>query len=158
LRENVIRIAMAEVAGFALAVLPLLVNRLDAYVQGIETIKSLRTRQYRRELKSWHTNLSSQRAIFENNFVMLLSDVDELEDDVAEFLKRSKSQQQWTSTSLDKHLRTRLLDNYDVYMANMEELRDLLDQLCKKFGLSDELVKKVSCDPLYMAPKLCVAH
>jgi hypothetical protein len=83
-----------------------------------------------RELKSWHTNLSSQRAIFENNFLILLSDVDELEDDVAEFLKSSKSRQQWMSTSLDKHLRTRLLGNYDVYMANMEELRDLLDQLC----------------------------
>ena len=89
---------------------------------------------------------------------MLLSDVDELEDDVAEFLKSSKSQQQWTSTSLDKHLRTRLLGNYDVYMANMEELRDLLDQLCEKFGLNDELVQKVSCDPLHMVPEPCVVH
>jgi len=139
---------MAEVAGFVLAVLPLLVNQLDAYIQGIETIKSLRTRRYRRELKSWHINLSSQRAIFENNFLILLSDVDELEDDVAEFLKSSKSQQQWTSTSLDQQLRTRLLDNYDVYMANMQELRDLLNQLCEKFGLNDDLVEKVSCDPL----------
>jgi hypothetical protein len=158
LRENVIYIAMAEVASFVLAVLPLLVNQLDAYIQGIETIKSLRTRRYRRELKSWHTNLSSQRAIFENNFLILLSDVDELEDDVAEFLKSSKSQQQWTSTSLDKHLRTRLSGNYGVYMANMEELRDLLDQLCEKFGLNDELVQKVSCDPLHMVPEPCVVH
>jgi len=149
---------MAEVAGFVLAVLPLLVNQLDGYIQGIETIKSLRTRRHRRELKSWHTNLSSQRAIFENNFLILLSDVDELEDDVAKFLKSSESQQQWTGTSLDKHLRTCLLDNYDVYMANMEELRGLLDQLCEKLGLSGGLVRKVSCDPLYIAPKLCVVH
>lgn len=149
---------MAEVASFVLAVLPLLVNQLDAYIQGIETIKSLRTRRYRRELKSWHTNLSSQRAIFENNFLILLSDVDELEDDVAEFLKSSKGQQQWTSTCLDKHLRTRLLGNYDVYMANMEELRDLLDQLREKLGLSDELVEKVGYDPLHMAPKPYLVH
>lgn len=149
---------MAEVASFVLAVLPLLVNQLDAYIQGIETIKSLRTRRYRRELKSWHTNLSSQRAIFENNFLILLSDVDELEDDVAEFLKRSKGQRQWTSAPLDKHLRTRLLGNYDIYMANMEELRDLLSQLREKFGLSDELVKKVGCDPLHMALSPCLVH
>ena len=160
-----------EAAGFILAVLPLVVNQLDSYVQGIETIKSFRTRRYRREWKSWHVNLSSQRTIFQNNLEILLSDIDDTED-VTTFLENYQKEQAWSRasrpctkyyggappetqamlpeksvhsvSSMEEQLRRYLGGNYDVYMANMDELLELLQQLNQKFRLSSESVEKVS--------------
>lgn len=46
-----------EVAGLALALIPLLVNQLDNYARGFERIRALR--RYRRELQSYATGLSA---------------------------------------------------------------------------------------------------
>lgn len=140
-----------EAAGFVLAVLPLVVNQLDQYVQGIETIKSFRTRRYRRELKSWHVNLGSQKTIFENNILILLSDIDTSDESVAEFLKSCRRSGHWDSSQIEKELQKYLGASYDIYMANMHELQFLVQQVNEKFGLNPESVDKVSCGPFLPA-------
>ncbi|KAL2829913.1 hypothetical protein BJY01DRAFT_254819 [Aspergillus pseudoustus] len=62
-----------EVAGIVLAILPLVVNQLDNYARGLETLRGLRS--YKRELERYSTRLSVQYTIFLNTLQNLLEDV-----------------------------------------------------------------------------------
>ena len=48
-----------ETAGVVLAALPMIVNKLDSYVQGIEKLKGFRTRRYRRQFEEWSTKMGT---------------------------------------------------------------------------------------------------
>lgn len=64
-----------EAAGLALALLPLMLNQLDNYVQGLQTLKSFRTRRYREHLESCAAMLGGQHAILINTIGLALGDV-----------------------------------------------------------------------------------
>ena len=138
---------MAEAVGFVLAVLPLVVNQLDAYVQGIETLKLLRTRRYGFQMKSWKLSLGSEQAILSNNIELLLG-ADGSEEGVAQFLRNLQEQQHIDNGPIFERFHELLGRNYDVYVANMTELSQLLQQLKQKFGLSPGSAERVSCSPL----------
>ncbi|CAG7940044.1 unnamed protein product [Penicillium nalgiovense] len=65
-----------EAIGVALAVLPLLLNQLDNYVQGLESIKGFRAKRYRRELEGYFTSLGAQQTIFVNHLLRALGGVE----------------------------------------------------------------------------------
>lgn len=134
---------MAEAVGFVLAVLPLVVNQLDAYVQGIETLKLLRRRRYGFQMKSWKLILGSEQAIFNNNIELLLG-ADGSEEGVAEFLRNLQEQRHIDDGPMFERLHELLGRNYDVYVENMTELSNLLQQLQQKFGLSPGSAERVS--------------
>jgi hypothetical protein len=138
---------MAEAVGFVLAVLPLVVNQLDAYVQGIETLKLFGTRRYGFQMKSWKLTLGSEQAILNNNIELLLG-ADGSEEGVAEFLRNLQEQQHIDNGPIFERLHELLGRNYDVYVANMTELSKLLQQLKQKFGLSPGSAERVSRSPL----------
>jgi hypothetical protein len=64
-----------EGAGVALAILPFLLNQLDNYVQGLETLKGFRAKRYRRELDGYLSGLWTQQAIFVNTLERSLDGV-----------------------------------------------------------------------------------
>ncbi|KAF7113801.1 hypothetical protein CNMCM5793_004856 [Aspergillus hiratsukae] len=98
-----------EATGVVLALLPLLINQLDNYVQGLETLKSFTAKRYLRELESYLTNLGAQQAIFLNTLGHALKDtliVDEATIIEAESTEISDSAS--TCRTCSYHSRSRL--------------------------------------------------
>lgn len=114
-----------EAAGLVLAILPFLLNQLDNYVQGLHTLKSLRTRRYREHLESCAAILGGQQAILISTIGFALDGLvcaDELRD-----LMSSSDGRSWKNSTLDDALRTRLGQNYDAFAAMMGEASNILD-------------------------------
>lgn len=61
-------------SGLVLAILPLVINQPGNYVQGVETIKYLRTKRYRRYLDEHEAILGGQYAILINCLETILED------------------------------------------------------------------------------------
>ncbi|KAL3488394.1 hypothetical protein BJX62DRAFT_240090 [Aspergillus germanicus] len=75
-----------EVAGVVLAILPLVVNQLENYVQGLETLKSFRNRTYRRDLQRYLNKTRTHRPQFLNTLEQVLEDAVNDEDEVSELI------------------------------------------------------------------------
>lgn len=122
-----------EVAGLALAILPLLVNQIDGYVRGIEKIKAFRS--YRRELKGYSVGLSTQQTILLNTLEQALEGVVDDVDQVSELIRNPRGDG-WKDPVLEKRLRCKLDRNYEVFMGNMTCLSEMIEQLSHKLGIS----------------------
>lgn len=123
-----------EAAGIILAILPLVVNQLDAYVQGLETIKTFRTKRYRRELESYLTRLGTQQAIFLNTLEHLLEDVADSDDEVRDLIGNPAGTS-WQDPVFQERLRKRLGRDHDIYIKTMTMLSGILQNLSDKLGL-----------------------
>lgn len=122
-----------EAAGLALAILPLLMNQLDAYARGIEKIKLLRG--YRREFADYSMGLGTQRAILINTLEQALEGVVDDEYEVSQLISNPQSDA-WEDPVLQKRLRTKLGRNYDVFLANTTALSELLERISRKLKMS----------------------
>jgi hypothetical protein len=127
-----------EAAGLALAILPLFVNQIDAYVRGIEKIKVLR--RYRREFKGYSVGLSTQHAILLNTLEQALEGVVDDEDMISKLI-RDPQGEEWKDLDLQKRLRSKLNRNYDVFICNMTGLSELLEQLSHKLEIGATDIK-----------------
>jgi hypothetical protein len=123
-----------EAAGIILAILPLVVNQLDAYVQGLETIKTFRMKRYRRELESYLTRLGTQQAIFLNTLEHLLEDVADSDDEVRDLIGNPAGTS-WQDPVFQERLRKRLGRDHDIYIKTMTMLSGILQNLSDKLGL-----------------------
>jgi hypothetical protein len=133
-----------ETAGVVLAILPLVVNQLDAYVQGIETLKGFRTRRYRRQFEEWSTRLGTQHAILLNTLEESLEGLVDYDDDISELINNPRGPL-WKDPTFQKKLAKKLDRNYQAFTRNMTELSILLETLSKKLGLESADPLKVSC-------------
>src|SRR5947207_15985548 len=120
--------AGVETVGLVLAILPLLVNQLDNYVQGLETIKSFRTRRYRRELEGYLTRLGTQQAILLNTLEQSLEGVVDCEYEVSELIQNPRGPQ-WKDSAFQAKLREKLGRDYDPFIGTMAQLSNLLEDL-----------------------------
>ncbi|KAJ5535220.1 hypothetical protein N7527_001474 [Penicillium freii] len=123
-----------EAAGVALAILPLVINQLDNYVQGLETIKSFRAKRYRRELESYSSSLGTQQAIFVNTLERALDGVVEYEDGLDE-LRNNPLGNLWKRQSLQTSLHEKLGRDFYPFNQMMTEIATLLEELSRKLGL-----------------------
>lgn len=123
-----------EAAGVALAILPLVINQLDNYVQGLETIKSFGAKRYRRELESYSSSLGTQQAIFVNTLERALDGVVEYEDGLDE-LRSNPLGNLWKRQSLQTSLHEKLGRNFHPFNRMMIEVSTLLEELSRKLGL-----------------------
>ena len=142
-----------ETAGVILAILPLVVNQLEAYVQGLETIKTFRTKRYRRELESYLTRLGTQHAIFLNTLEQLLEDVADSDDEVRDLIGNPTGPS-WQDAVFQAKLRKRLGRDHDIYIKTTTILSGLLQNLSDKLGLQSTLVGKVRAANLTRVPNL----
>jgi hypothetical protein len=131
-----------ETAGIILAILPLVVNQLDAYVQGLETIKTFRTKRYRRELESYLTRLGTQQAIFLNTLEQLLEDVVDSDDEVRDLIGNPTGSS-WQDAVFQAKLQKRLGRDHDSYIKTTTMLSGLLQSLSDKLGFETKPVGKV---------------
>jgi hypothetical protein len=136
--EEVAMVTGVEAAGIILAILPLVVNQLDAYVRGLETIKTFRTKRYRRELESYLTRLGTQQAIFLNTLEHLLEDVTDSDDEVRDLIGNPVGTS-WQDPVFQQRLRKRLGRDHDIYIKTMTILSGLLQNLSDKLGLDTDI-------------------
>jgi hypothetical protein len=125
-----------EVAGVALAVLPLLLNQLDNYVQGLETLKGFRAKRYLRELEGYYTSLDTQQTIFVNHLLRSLEGVVVYEDGIDD-LNNHPLGDLWKNEALHSALKDKLGRNFQPFMQTMKEISDLLEDLSLKLGWDD---------------------
>ncbi|KAJ5719362.1 hypothetical protein N7493_007817 [Penicillium malachiteum] len=130
-----------EAAGIALAVLPLVINQLDAYVQGLETIKSFGAKRYRRELEGYSSSLGTQQAIFVNTLERTLDGVVEYEDGLDE-LRNNPLGSMWERENLRASLRDKLGRDFEPFNQTMTDLANLLEELSRKLGLDKSSAMK----------------
>ncbi|KAJ6022018.1 hypothetical protein N7540_007522 [Penicillium herquei] len=132
-----------EAAGIALAVLPLVINQLDGYVQGLETIKSFGAKRYRRELEGYSSSLGTQQAIFVNTLERTLDGVIEYEDGLDE-LRNNPLGNMWRKENLRASLHEKLGRDFEPFKQTMTELANLLEELSRKLGLDKNASMKTS--------------
>jgi hypothetical protein len=123
-----------ETASLVLAILPLLVNQLDNYVQGLETIKSFRTRRYRAQFESYLTKLGTHHAILLNTLELTLEGVVDHEKDISELI-HNPCGAAWNDPKFQGKMRAKLGRNYEPFARNMSELASTLEELSRKLGL-----------------------
>ncbi|KAH8803310.1 hypothetical protein F5884DRAFT_805071 [Xylogone sp. PMI_703] len=123
-----------EATGVILAVLPLVVNQVDAYIQGLQTLSTFRTRRYRRVLEGYSTKLGVQKAILLNTLEQVLEGVVEYEDDISELINNPRGDL-WKDTAFQEKLSRKLDRNYGPFTNAMAELSTLLEDLSKKLKL-----------------------
>jgi hypothetical protein len=151
-----------ETAGLVLAILPLLVNQLDSYVQGLQTIKSFRSRQFRRELDGYCTMLGTQQAILLNTLEEALEGIVDHEDEIRELMSNPNATL-WGDPSFRAELRKKLRRDYTAFNRLMFELSQELQDLSRNLGLDRNASFKVgytrpTLDRIcYLPPPLAVA-
>ncbi|KAJ5853342.1 hypothetical protein N7534_005885 [Penicillium rubens] len=134
-----------EAAGLALAILPLLINQIDAYALGIEKIRLLR--RYRRDFKDYSMGLKTQRTILLNTLEQALEGVVDDEDEICQLINNPQGEE-WANAALQSRLRRKLNRNYDVFLQNMTSLSDLLEYLSRKLHVGEDWAN-VS-DPIHL--------
>ncbi|EED18571.1 conserved hypothetical protein [Talaromyces stipitatus ATCC 10500] len=121
----------AEVAGIVLAVLPLVVNQLDTYARGLETIKGLR--RYRWELEGYSSTLSAQYAIFLNTLEIFLQDVVDDHDERSGLISNPNGPG-WKDAQFRKGLAEKLGRDYNAFTGTVTALCSLLEEVSNKLG------------------------
>ncbi|KAH8432926.1 uncharacterized protein LDX57_010559 [Aspergillus melleus] len=120
-----------EAAGLALAILPLLVNQLDNYVQGLQTVKGFRAKRYRQQLDSYFSNIGTQHVIFSNTLERALDGVVDYQDGIDELIN-NPSGEAWKKPELVKKMEEKLERNYFPFKKTMTELAALLQDLSRR--------------------------
>ncbi|KAL4876888.1 hypothetical protein BJY04DRAFT_222564 [Aspergillus karnatakaensis] len=141
-----------EVTGLVLAALPLLANKIDNYVQGLETLKSFRTRKYRRELQRYLDRIRTQRALFLNTLEQTLEDAVDDEDTILDLISHP-SGHLWNAGTIQSSMRRAVGRDYDVFHSNMTELSLLLNTLCMSLNLHPESPIEVSWNSVSVAER-----
>ncbi|KAF9895258.1 hypothetical protein FE257_000160 [Aspergillus nanangensis] len=124
-----------EIAGVVLAVLPLIINQVDNYAQGLETLRLFRKQRYRREVNDYLIRLTTQQTLLTHTIKDLLGDAVQYENDLTRLMMDPEGPL-WQSEALEKEVKDRLKDDYDIFIANMFNLLELLRSLRQKLGLS----------------------
>ena len=138
-----------ETVGLVLAIFPLLVNQLDNYVQGLETIKSFRTRIYRRELDRYFTRLGTQKTMLLDTLEQSLDGVVEYEDEISELIQNPLGPR-WKDLAFQAKLHKKLDRDYDAFIRTMTDLSSLLEHLQSKLGLKPGGTMNVCSLPNYL--------
>ncbi|PLB49971.1 hypothetical protein P170DRAFT_404644 [Aspergillus steynii IBT 23096] len=125
-----------EAVGLALAVLPLLVNQLDNYVRGLQTVKGFRARRYRQQLDEYFSNIGTQHALFLNTLERTLDGVFEYQDGMDDLIN-NPSGEAWKKPELIQKMEKKLERNYVPFKKTMEELSGLLGDLNRRLGFED---------------------
>ncbi|KAJ5649179.1 uncharacterized protein N7484_002902 [Penicillium longicatenatum] len=122
-----------EATGLVLAILPLIINQLDSCVQGVETMKSFRTKRYRRYLDERAAILGGQHAILLNCLETILEDIVP-EDQISRLLADTQDLL-WADPTLQKDLQQRLGRGYTPFCDIMSQVSHILEELANKMGL-----------------------
>jgi isopentenyl diphosphate isomerase/L-lactate dehydrogenase-like FMN-dependent dehydrogenase len=120
-----------EVAGIVLATLPLIINALEHYAKGVETVA--RWRKYAAGITFLILTVKTQRIIFTNTLEQLLTGIVRA-DDMMDVLKDAGGEA-WRTADIHNQLKDRLRDAYSAYVGNVEEMHKALKAMMENLAL-----------------------
>lgn len=125
---------MAEVAGFVMAALPLVIEGLRLYFNGIETIK--KWWRYAKVLKHLIRKLEMEKTKFENTCTELLYDL--VGERELELLLENPGGYRWREKSLQARLRGRLGPSFNVFLEAVIDMSETVKVFTEKLDLGDD--------------------
>lgn len=121
-----------ETAGLVLAAFPLIIQGLNQYVQGIETIRYWR--RFRRELAMYAQTTENEYLWYLDTLEELLGEIAPSDDDIALLLSEPGGAL-WHTPEIEGKLRTRLYRSYNSYFRTMASMVKALETLGEKLGI-----------------------
>lgn len=130
------RMSGFEVAGVALALLPILIEVVKSYSTIAKKVHTLR--HYSRDVKSISEQLKVHNGIFLNEVRLLLRSV-QAEDEVEGMLDDT-SDRRWVNEHLDDNLRAVLRESFEVCRGIVEETKDIIKAMEDELAKFDDLL------------------
>lgn len=121
-----------EAASLVLALLPLLVNQIDNYIQGFQRMTCFKPKNYWREMESYRSILETERAILLNTLLIAVDGVTQYE--FGDWT-RDPGSAFWTSQDVRQKLRQELGSSYEPFTSTINVLSGQLKNLSQKLGL-----------------------
>ncbi|KAK5726019.1 hypothetical protein LTR15_004210 [Elasticomyces elasticus] len=121
-----------EIVGVVLGVLPLIVQGLQKYSEGVSTTKRLLHPD--RELRRLRLRVNAELQIFRNTARLLLVNITTEADVVA--LINNPNASIWNEGELENKLKTTLDSSYKIWREVMENMHEAVDELQSRLGLS----------------------
>ncbi|PLN79176.1 hypothetical protein BDW42DRAFT_186897 [Aspergillus taichungensis] len=131
-----------EAASIVLAVLPLVVKRIETYVQGVQHLKSLRTSIYLRDLDTYALKLQTQEVLFKNAIEEALDGVVKYENDIDDLIQDIQGDR-WKRLEIDKKLEKKMGRNYEPFSRLLNELGQIISDIDGELGLKDQSAQKL---------------
>ena len=122
-----------EIAGIALAVFPIVVDGLEHFVQGLQTIKDWR--RYRVKLQDYAGMMESARVFYLDTLEELLNGIVQSEDEM-EVLMAKPGGPTWKQPYYEERLKQRLGRSHNAYLRTLETMVDTLSKMCEKLGVN----------------------
>ena len=144
-----------EVVGLTLAVLPLLINQVDGYVQGCERLKLLNDRKYFHQHKRWKLQLETEQIFLNNALETILYD-EVVRSKVKLFFENPRPESRaWDKVVLETALQSRLGPLYVNFKNNLSEVEFALGVVCKKLDIDPRCPQAVG---YLLFPSYCILN
>lgn len=124
-----------ETAGLIMAAIPLIINGLDHYADGVRTIR--KWWRYRRELESLARTLVVETTLFSGTCEKLLNEL-VIDDDFFIDLIENPGGPLWKDDQLNQKLRQHLGSKYKLYEAFITDMGSAVEELVRKLEIDDE--------------------
>ena len=137
-----------ELVGLTLAVLPLLINQVDGYVESCERLKLLTDRKYFHQHKRWKLQLETEQIFLNNALETILYD-EVVKSKVKVFFENPRPEARtWDQGALEAALQSRLGPLYANFKNNLTEVEFALQVVCKKLDVDPNCPQEVSSSHL----------
>jgi hypothetical protein len=124
----------AEVAGFILSAIPLLISGLEHYAEGVSTIR--RYLKYKNELRSLLRNLNTEYDIFRNTCEELLEGI--VPAQRMALLLDNPGGNLWKDQAIEKKLKNRLQSSYSGYLQTVNDMEDTVNEFKRRLKLGPD--------------------
>lgn len=128
---------MAEVAGLVLGAIPLVIQGLEIYLEGIKTVK--RCWKYAGTVSNLAKTLATEKAIYRNNCILLLQDL--VSDEELALLLKDPGGPLWREKDLEKKLTEALGDSFQPYITTLSSMNKVVESFKNKLGMENGTVR-----------------
>lgn len=120
-----------EVVGIVLGALPLMVNGIERYSEGISATRRLLNP--RRELRSLHRTIRTELQVFRNTALLMLHRI-ATESEVQSLIQEPTSHL-WKAPDFERQMRTLLGSSYSVWCEVMADISNAIRDISIDLGL-----------------------
>jgi hypothetical protein len=121
-----------ELAGLVLGVLPLLIQGIESYNEGLDPIKSFM--RWERELPQFIRKLRNQHVHYAQTIGILFAPIT-AEIELAEMMTDPGLSRMWRDHEIAARLRDRLQDSYEAYQSTMLDIERIAKKIASKLDL-----------------------
>jgi hypothetical protein len=120
-----------EVVGIVLGALPIIVNGIEKYSEGVSAARRLFNP--RRELRNLHRAIRTELHVFRNTALLLLHRIATQSE--VESLLREPTSNLWKAPDFERHMRTLLGSSYSVWCEVMADISNAIREISVDLGL-----------------------